>query len=196
MSDFLELLSGLDLGLLKLINISCSNAFFDLLFPSITDLHKTFFFKFVFVPFIAIFLSYKYRYRGFSIFVFFVAAIGISDFIGGQVKHLFMRPRPFTTYAEIIQRSPAGGFSFPSNHASNMICTAIFLGMFFPKYRRIFFGIAFLVLLSRLYNGVHYPSDALGGAIIGGTFGYLISKLCQRWNIWWDQKINMEKMKE
>ena len=45
----------------------------------------------------------------------------------------------------------------------------------FPNYKWIFIVVATLISLSRIYLGVHYPSDVVGGAIIGAAFGYLFS---------------------
>jgi undecaprenyl-diphosphatase len=46
---------------------------------------------------------------------------------------------------------------------------------FYPNYKWAFFITASLVSLSRVYLGLHYPSDILGGAIIGVLFGYIFS---------------------
>jgi membrane-associated phospholipid phosphatase len=45
----------------------------------------------------------------------------------------------------------------------------------FPKFKWAFFITAFLLALSRVYLGLHYPSDIAAGAVIGSVFGYLFS---------------------
>ncbi len=49
--------------------------------------------------------------------------------------------------------------------------------MLFPKYKAALFTAATLLALSRIYVGVHYPADIIGGALIGSAFGYLFAKL-------------------
>ena len=59
------------------------------------------------------------------------------------------------------------GKSFPSSHAVNNFAVATLFAWSFPSGRWYFFGWATLVALSRPAVGVHYPSDILGGALIG-----------------------------
>lgn len=178
-------LLSLDQSLLFLINQTTSNSFFDWFFPAITDLHKTNIFKFGFLPLLFTVFLYKW---GMKILIFFsglILALGLNDWLGSQFKHFFTRPRPFETFQQVIQRSEAGGFSFPSNHASNIFCAAMFFGIFFPKGRWFFFTFAFLVSYSRVYNGVHYPIDIIVGAIlglsIGGSTAWLMKKINNIW---------------
>jgi len=57
----------------------------------------------------------------------------------------------------------------------NNFAAATFISRLHPDYRWIVFIVAVLISLSRVYLGVHYPSDILGGALIGVLFGYLFS---------------------
>jgi undecaprenyl-diphosphatase len=67
----------------------------------------------------------------------------------------------------------AGGFSFPSNHSVNNFAAAFFFYKLYPNLKIPLFVTASLIALSRVYLGVHYPSDILGGTIIGSAIGYL-----------------------
>ena len=67
----------------------------------------------------------------------------------------------------------AGGYSFPSNHSLNNFAAAFFFYKLYPNLKIPLFIAASLIALSRVYLGVHYPSDILGGAIIGSAIGYL-----------------------
>lgn len=70
---------------------------------------------------------------------------------------------------------------------------AIYFGKLYPKYKWLLISIASIVALSRPYVGVHYPSDIIGGALIGGIIGYLISLVV----IFIDNKIgNKNKLNE
>jgi undecaprenyl-diphosphatase len=192
--NVMDYLVNLDRWLFGLINIKMTNPYLDVFFPAITDLHRTDTFRILFVPLICILWTYLYRLRGFLVFVFLVATLGISDKVGSLFKHFIQRPRPFDTGMEVIQRSAAGGFSFPSNHAINMFCMAFFLSTFFPNSRFLVFTMAVLVAFSRIYNGVHYPSDVVGGAVIGAVFGILGSHVAQQ-IITWTQKALQKRRK-
>lgn len=178
--------------MLRLINIDGANWLFDFWFPAITDLHKTWVFKFVFVPLLAVFWIKQYKHRGAFVFGFLSLSLGAADFVGGVLKKIVLRPRPFIDLGDLIQRSPAGGFSFPSNHSSNMFCMAVFLSFFFPRHRWLFFVIALMIVYSRIYNGVHYPSDTLGGAFIGACFGFVGAKLCHLAITWYESRSTKE----
>ena len=180
MPDLFQLLISLDQQLCHWINGVWTSPFFDVFFPVITDFHRTWAFKFILIP--ALFVSFVLyrRLEGVIVFIGLLLSLAISDFSGSMIKHFFQRQRPFEISAEFIQRSPAGGFAFPSNHAANMFCMFFFLSYFFPKYRWLYFVGAFLVSYSRIYNGVHFPSDVLGGAILGGFWGITGSGLTQK----------------
>lgn len=85
------------------------------------------------------------------------------------LKHLVKRPRPFIQNIHIVPVYRAGSTSFPSGHTSTTIATATALSIAYPKWYVI--APAFLwagsVSYSRMYLGVHYPTDVAAGAIIG-----------------------------
>jgi membrane-associated phospholipid phosphatase len=92
------------------------------------------------------------------------------------VKKLVKRPRPFRGNFRVIPVYIAGDYSFPSGHASSSISTATSLSIAYPKWYVI--APAFLwagsVTYSRMYLGLHYPSDVTVGALTGaGTAVYL-----------------------
>lgn len=109
-----------------------------------------------------------------------LALLFIVGIIGGDlIKFLAFRPRPFTTVAGIVARIPEGSdSSFPSGHAVIVSIGAIFLlfASFFraackgPKVASILLAIeAAVVCYSRVYLGLHYPLDVLGGILLGAA---------------------------
>ena len=86
------------------------------------------------------------------------------------LKDIFQRPRPFVTFSEIIPLiDKPGSFSFPSGHTSTSFAAA-FAVLFMEKKRRYAIPamiIAAMIGFSRMYVGVHYPTDVLGGIIVG-----------------------------
>ena len=106
-------------------------------------------------------------------------AVGISDFIGMQMKLFFARPRPCQVFLNIHQLSGCGeSFSMPSNHAFNSATAALFLWIVFPSTRWVVGMLMVIVGLSRIFVGAHYPTDVLVGWGLGGmlgmTLGYFV----------------------
>ncbi len=188
----LEWLLHLDNIIFTQINSVWNHPWTDSFFPFITDLHKNFGFKYIFTPLVIIFfMSRRGIKNGFVIFIFSILAISLADGIGNHgFKKTFQRPRPFeNAELHVIQRSPAGGYSFVSNHSTNNFAFATTVSAFFPPVRILLFTIAVLVSYSRIYNGVHYPSDVLCGAVIGILSGLAMIYACRKTL----QKLNEKK---
>lgn len=99
------------------------------------------------------------------------------------LKSLFDRPRPWTMIEGLEPLISIGaGRSFPSGHTSGSFSFAIAVAcMVEQKWVRVLvIAAATLMGLSRLYVGVHFPTDVLGGAIIGGLCGWLASVLYRK----------------
>lgn len=129
--------------------------------------------------FIAVFLWRK-EYR--SAFVFAALLLGQEIIVRG-LKNIIARPRP-----EVLSHlTYASGFSFPSGHT---VATLVFWGFLayyfslkFPQksYRILIYSLAavtvFLVGFSRVYLGVHWISDVLGGYVIAFLWVFLVFRL-------------------
>ncbi|MDQ0493398.1 undecaprenyl-diphosphatase [Paenibacillus brasilensis] len=89
--------------------------------------------------------------------------MGISFIIG----HLMYRDRPFVTHAVIqLIKHPANA-SFPSDHAIGAFALAVTFWLYGKKFRLFWLAAALLISFSRIWAGVHYPSDIAVGALIG-----------------------------
>ncbi len=104
-----------------------------------------------------------------------IAAITINSGITEAMKYSINRKRPFTTYMDIVKKSPAGSPSFPSGHTSSAFAAATSLSLTYPKWYVIVPSLCWAATVgySRMDLGVHYPSDVLAGAVIGAGSAWL-----------------------
>jgi undecaprenyl-diphosphatase len=103
-------------------------------------------------------------------------SIGIAMATSTSLKYLVERRRPFVQYPnDIIQRDHVGPFSFPSGHTTSAFATATALTLTYKKWYVAVpsYAYASLVGYSRMRLGVHYPTDVLGGIIVGVGAGFL-----------------------
>ncbi len=106
---------------------------------------------------------------------YMLESIMISEGITYVLKYTVNRPRPFVTFPYIIQKSAGESPSFPSGHTSFAFGMATSLSIAYPKWYVIAPSALFAsaVGYSRMYLGVHYPSDVLAGALVGSGSAFL-----------------------
>ena len=99
-------------------------------------------------------------------------AVGLSILLFMSVKNLIGRPRPFESWQALsCMMAPPDKFSFPSGHTMTAFAVwgTLFVGL--PGLSHVYLVIAILIGLSRIFLGLHYPSDVLVGAVLGGIIG-------------------------
>lgn len=99
------------------------------------------------------------------------------------IKNIFLRLRPshepdLIPYTHLSKAGAGGMYGFVSSHAANVWGLTIFLLFLLPQkhnwLKAVMIFWATLVSYSRIYNGVHYPLDVLGGMIVGIIMGSLV----------------------
>jgi undecaprenyl-diphosphatase len=107
-------------------------------------------------------------YRRWGVLLLTVIAVALADWGAAGLKALADRPRPFIRYPEpeVLVPKPHDA-SFPSGHAATSFAAATILSFGFPKAAPAFLVLAAAVAYSRVYVGVHYPLDIIGGAVLG-----------------------------
>jgi len=172
----------MDAALFHFINSTLANSAFDFFFPWFTNIQRTATFHFFLLPVILIATFYSFRLRGLAVLA--VGAIltwSVDVLCSIAIKPLVNRPRPFEVLPDAIVRvAPPGGSSFPSGHAVDAFFLAVFLTFIYPRLSWLYFAIAFLIAVSRVYIGVHYPGDVFGGAVIGSALAISVMAFYRR----------------
>jgi len=151
----------------------------------------------IFFPVIAIFILYRlYKGSAFERVMWVVGIIAVisSDALCARVlKPLVGRQRPYLDVDGLyvlkgsrwlltnpeIRQNLGPSLSWPSCHATNMWTAASYLLSFMKLPGLVLALVAFLVCYSRVYLGVHYPFDTLGGMVIGIAWGCLFAAIAK-----------------
>ena len=107
-----------------------------------------------------------------------VTALVMANLVVKVINLLYWRWRPFTYHDVTLLFYHPSDSAFPSNAATVGAGIAVSVLLFSPKTGLALLLIACLFSVSRIVGGVHYPTDILGGWIIGGTFAWLVQR---RW---------------
>jgi undecaprenyl-diphosphatase len=130
---------------------------------------------------IALALVLSVLYRRWSVLAATVIAVAVADWSATGLKAVVDRERPSLRYAEpepLVKT--AHDASFPSGHAATSFAAATLLTFAFPRLGPALFLLASAVAFSRVYVGVHYPLDVIGGAFLGVLIAFAIRLVAQR----------------
>lgn len=122
----------------------------------------------IFVAFLLMFiLAFKGGIKEKKVFILVIISIPIIILLIKIIHIFYYEPRPFITY-HFIPLFPYGDdASFPSRHASMMVAIAFAYTYFKSKWALLFLVFMLWVGISRIYTGIHYPIDILGGILVG-----------------------------
>jgi len=104
--------------------------------------------------------------------LFIAVPVTLVETTGFAIKHFVARPRPPVADPSQPRQIPLPlSKSFPSSHASMAIVGTMTLGLLYPAAFPALVGLTLVLCFSRVYLGVHYFGDVLGGAVYGLVFG-------------------------
>ncbi len=149
--------------------------------------------KWIWIPFyvlilLAIFKQLGWQRTGWICIASFIMVVMTDQGSVRFFKEVFERVRPchlaeLSSKLASISGKCGGKYGFVSSHAANVFGLAVFVSGVLKKGSKwwyLMFLWAFLISLSRVYLGVHYPSDVIVGGLYGGVIGYLTVRLTMK----------------
>ena len=170
-NGMLRVLLDFDIALFRFINSTLANPVADAILPALNHAAP-------FVPFLVVaglWIAWQSSVRSWLMGLALAAALILGDeLIFDGLKDVVNRGRPASTLenVRVLASGARGGASFPSSHAANAFLAAAVLCYFLPRWKRPILGCAAVVGFSRIYVGVHYPSDVVAGGILGWLCGW------------------------
>ena len=183
----LEKLKGFDYNLFSKINGEWHNSFFDQFFPLTRE-------AFIWAPlyfFFVLFVIINFKKYGWFWAGFFIINVFVSDFISSSIiKEYIFHLRPcrdpaFADHLRFLVKYCPGSSGFTSSHAVNHFAAAMFIfATLKQKVNKnllaLIFLWAFIPSYAQIYVGVHFPTDIIGGIIVGLLLGYFVAYLFNR----------------
>ncbi|MDA3778996.1 MAG: phosphatase PAP2 family protein [Bacteroidales bacterium] len=175
----LEIIKNLDTNLFVFLN-SINSPFFDQVMWLLSAKETWYPLYLIIIAYII----YKYKKKSIILLISIAILITLADQTSVHLfKEVFQRFRPchnpqIQDIVHLVNNKCGGKYGFVSSHATNVFSLALFLSFIF-KNKFFTIGIFFwatIVSYSRIYLGVHYPLDILGGAALGSILAYIIHK--------------------
>jgi len=108
-------------------------------------------------------------------------SLAVSLTISKVIGHLWYQSRPFVDHDVTQLIAHTASASFPSNHATIAFVTAFSIWLFRKNEGLLWLVLAAGIAFSRVWVGVHYPLDILGGMVLGIVSALVIHAICTKW---------------
>jgi len=174
-----SLAESLDASLLRVINSAVPHTILDALMPLASNKQAGLWLA----ALMAAFVVWRSGQRWAGAIALTIAAVAVSDCSATLLKTVFHRVRPCHVLPDIrllVGCTPS--FALPSNHAANLWAVATLAWAVRAPWRWPALGLAAAVGYSRIYLGVHYPSDVLVGALVGAAASLALAAGARRIN--------------
>ena len=178
----------MDEALLLWINQGWANHGLDIFFATLSSRRG---FALPLAAVLLLIFLWRWRKAGVQLWLVMIVVVGMGDFVGNNLKHVFAQHRPCYTLAAQVRQlhyapgQPCGASltGMPSNHALNGFAVAAFLTLVLRRraWGATLFAIAALVALSRVYLAKHFPSQIAVGAFFGTLWGLITAWLGLRY---------------
>ncbi len=167
----MSLLHRLDIATFYAVNNGFSHPALDVFFSFVTELKN----YLAPIALLSAYLWFRKAPKGRYCLLALLLCVGLTDGISSHlVKHWVQRLRPCAALPHVLMpHGDRNTFSFPSSHAVNIAGAMTVLALYFPQGIPAYLAIAFIIGLSRVYLGLHYPSDVLAGYLLGGLLGMI-----------------------
>ncbi len=169
----MELFASGDHALFQWFNRGVVNPVFDFLMPILSG-------NPLFKPGLALLafaLFWKGGRRGICCALMLAATLAVGETGTGILKRTFARPRPYVTLPDTRMLAGKGlNGSMPSGHAAIWAGAAMVAAAYYPRSRKVLVPLAAGVGISRMYVGVHYPTDVAAGWAWGAFYGWCLPR--------------------
>ncbi|MBI2084364.1 MAG: phosphatase PAP2 family protein [Candidatus Aenigmarchaeota archaeon] len=163
----LEFLQQLDTSILIFINKTLANPFFDFIFQF------THLFPYIFWALLIGFFVLKQKNK---LALLMIIAVALDLLLVPVLKTTISRERPYQVL-DVRQLVPEeDNTSFPSNHTMLSFLLSTIVLSYYRRFGMALYALSILVAIGRVYVGVHYPSDVIGGALIGIMLAFAMLK--------------------
>jgi undecaprenyl-diphosphatase len=135
---------------------------------------------YILVALLFLFLVKNFK-RNWRMLVFGLGAAVLARFgIVELIRFFTERARPFVENNVNLLLTHSAAYSFPSGHAAFFFALSTVVYLYNKKTGFLFLLASFLISVSRVFAGIHWPSDILAGALIGGIVGWLVVRIFKK----------------
>lgn len=174
MFKLINVLSKSDIRLFYIINKRVKCKLLDRIMPVITNLAG----PMVVIPitlFLYVFSNQNMILKKMSLEA--MLSLSASHLVVQALKHAVSRERPAFVLNDVYTFKDFYDYSFPSGHTTAAFSLAVSTFLFYQPLGILLIFLAIMVGISRMYIGVHYPSDVLTGAVLGTVFPFVIHSI-------------------